>query len=104
MMQSGGRDFLAKSTFTFFQIHLFAGKVDFNTSVKNSSSSMGLWETAWGKMFVLTVGSFHVFTEIMTLICKLQVKVHVSPKTLISTSSVQTFFFLQDRYVRRLFP
>ena len=65
---------------------------------------MGLPETAWGKMFVMTVGSFYVFGRIVTLICVLHVKVNVSPKTLISIVSVQTSHFsLEGRYVRRLF-
>ena len=42
---------------------------------------MGLWETAWGKMSVMTVGSFHVFTKIVTLTCVLQVKLHFFEKT-----------------------
>ena len=43
---------------------------------------MSFEETAWGKMCVLTVGSFHFFTEIMTLTGVLQVKVYVLLKTI----------------------
>ena len=60
------------------------GKMDFNTFVKNCTSIGALWESAWGKMSVMTVGSFQVFIKIITLICNLQVKVHVFPKTSIS--------------------
>jgi hypothetical protein len=42
----------------------------------------------WGKMFVLTVGSFHDFIKFMTLIGILQIKVHVFQKTLIFIFSV----------------
>jgi len=42
---------------------------------------MGLEETAWGKMIVMTVGSFHVFAKIVTLTGVLHVKAHVFPKT-----------------------
>ena len=34
-------------------------------------------------MTVMTVGSFQFFTEIVTLICNLRIKAHVSQKTLI---------------------
>ena len=64
---------------------------------------MGLDEIAWGKMLVLTVGSFQVFIKNVTLTCVLQVEVHVFPKTMIFILSVQTIYFsLEDRYVRRL--
>ena len=38
-------------------------KLKTNTFIKNASFSLGLEETAWGKMFVLTVGSFQVFIK-----------------------------------------
>ena len=80
------------------------GKMDFNTCVKNWTFIMGLWETGWGKMSAMTVGSFHVFIEFMTLTRVLKVRVHVFPKTLIFTVSVQAIYFsLGDRYVRRLY-
>ena len=79
-------------------------KKDLNTSVENSTVIMGLEETAWGKMTLMTVGSFQVFIKIVTLICNLQVKVHVSLKTLISSFAVQTIYFsLEGRYVRRVY-
>ena len=68
------------------EAHTF-GKTDFNIFVKSQTFIMGLEETAWGKMTVMTVGSFHIFVIIVTLICFLQVKAHVSPKTSISILS-----------------
>ena len=49
---------------------------------------MGLEETDWGKMFVLTVGPFQVFINNVTLTCVLQAKVNISPKTMIFIFSV----------------
>ena len=66
MPQSGGRDFVANSIFHVFLIYLFAGKVDSNAFVENLTCIMGLEETAWGKMCVMTVGSFQFFMEIVT--------------------------------------
>ena len=62
--------------------------MDFNTFVKSGRFIMVLWETGWGKMTVMTVGSFHVFIKIVTLTRVLQVKVHVFPKTSIFVFSV----------------
>ena len=60
---------------------------------------MSLWETAWGKMSVMTVGSFQVFIRKMTLARVLQVKVHVFPKTSIFIFSLQTInSSSEDRY------
>ena len=42
---------------------------------------MGLWETVWGKMTVMTVGSFHDFTQIMALTFVLHVKVMILMKS-----------------------
>ena len=56
------------------------GKTDFNTFVKSQTFIMGLEEAAWGKMTVMTVGSFHVFAHIVTLTSVLRVKVHVFQK------------------------
>ena len=65
---------------------------------------MVLWETGWGKMTVMTVGSFHVFIKIVTLTRVLQVRVHVFPKTSIFIFSVQTCdSSLGDIYVGPLF-
>ena len=86
--QSGGRDSLSKSMCSIVQIPFFAGKSKIDSSIKNLSFIMVLWETAWGKMCVLTVGSFQVFIKIMTLIRVLHVKVHVFPKTSIFIFSV----------------
>ena len=55
----------------------------FNTLVKNARFIMVLWETGWGKMTVMTVGSFHVFNKIVTLTRVLQVKVDVFLKNVI---------------------
>ena len=60
-----------------FQIQMFAGKVDSNTFVKNLTLMMDLKETVWGKMFVMTMGSFQFFIKIVTLTCVLLVEVHV---------------------------
>ena len=76
----------------------------FNTFVKNARFIMVLWETGWGKMTVMTVGSFHVFIKIVTLTRALQGKFHVFPKTLIFMFSVQIIYLsLEDVYVRRLY-
>jgi len=63
-------------------------KIDFNTSVGNSTFIMGLEETAWGKMLVLVMGSFHVFIKQIILTCILQVKVHMFPEIFIFIFSV----------------
>ena len=57
------------------------GKMRFNTFVKNWTSIRVSCQTDWGKVTVMTVGSYRVFIKIVTLICNLQVKVHVFPKT-----------------------
>ena len=62
--------------------------MDFNTFVKNLTFMMGLWETNWGKMTGMTMGSFQVFMKNVTLTRVLQVKVHVFPKTSIFILSV----------------
>ena len=58
------------------------GQLQMNTFVQNYTFMMGSEETDWGKMFVMTVGSFHVFVKLMTLISILQVKVNVFQETL----------------------
>ena len=78
-------------------------KMDFNNFVKKTTFMMGLWETNWGKITGMTVGSFQVFIKIVTLICVLQVRVHVFPKTSISCSLFKKLISLEDRYVRRLY-
>ena len=79
-------------------------KMNFNTSVTNLTFIMDLEETAWGKMFVMTVGSFQVFIKIVTLTRDLQFKVYVFPKTSIWGFSVSRIYFsLEDRHVRRSF-
>ena len=55
----------------------------FNTCVENVHFIMVLWETAWGKMTVKTIGSVHVFIKVVTLTCLLQVNGRVFPKLLI---------------------
>ena len=65
---------------------------------------MVLWETGWGKMTVMTVGSFHVFIKMPTVTPALQVKVNIFPKTSIFIFSAQIIdFSLEDGYVRRLY-
>ena len=44
-------------------VALFTGKLKINTFIKNSSSSMGLWESASGKMSAMTVESCQVFNK-----------------------------------------
>ena len=63
-------------------------KMDFNAFVPNSTVIMVLLGIVWGKMSVMTVGAFHVFIKIVTLIGVLQVNVHVFPKTSASMFSV----------------
>ena len=87
---SGGRDFVAKSVFHVFQIQLFAGKMDSNTCVKNSAFIMVLLGIVWGKMFAMTVGSFQVFLENVTLTCVLHVKVQVVSEISIFIVSAQS--------------
>jgi hypothetical protein len=55
----------------------------FNTFVKNCTSIGVLWETDWGKMTGMTVGSFQIFIKIVTLTCNLHVKVNVFQRTMI---------------------
>ena len=95
LVQRDGRDSAVRRPRFFIKIHVFnfsnpffAGKSKIDSSIKNLSFVMVLWETAWGKMCVLTVGSCHVFTEILTLTCVLHVKIHVCPEILICVLSV----------------
>ena len=75
-------------------------KFTFNALVPNCTFIWVLWETAWGKMFILTVGAFHVFTDIVTSIWFLQVKVIVLLKTSIFIFSVWTIYSSsEDRYM-----
>ena len=69
-------------------------KITFNTFVKNWTSIGVSSQTGWGKVTVMTVGSFHVFIKRVTLICNLQVKVHVFLKTSISIFSLWTIYSL----------
>ena len=79
------------------------GKMRFNTFVKKWTYIGVLRETGWGKMSVMTVGSFLVFIKRVTLTRVLQVRVHVFPKTVIFILSVQTIYLsLEDRDERRL--
>ena len=64
------------------------GKMRFNTFVKNLTSIGVSSQTGWGKMTVMTVGSFQVFIKIVTLTRVLQVKDNVFPKTSIFIFSV----------------
>jgi hypothetical protein len=65
---------------------------------------MGLWEAVWGKMSVLTVGSFQVFIKNVTLTYALHVKVHLFQNPLIFMCSVEAIYFsLEHIYVRLVF-
>ena len=65
---------------------------------------MRLREIVYGKMFVMTMWAFHVFIKIVSSMCNLHVKVHVSPETSILIFFVEAMYLsLEDRYVRRLF-
>ena len=55
--------------------------MDSNTFGKHLTFIMGLGEIIWGKTFVMTVGSFQVFMEIVTLTCVLHVKVNIFLRT-----------------------
>ena len=57
------------------------GQIDFNTFSTNQTLIMRLGETDWGKMSVMTVGTFQVFEENITLTCVLQVEPHVFLRT-----------------------
>ena len=63
-------------------------KLDFNTFPKKLSLIIRSEETNWGKMSVMTVGSFQVFIKSVTLTSVLQVRVRVFPRTSISIFSV----------------
>ncbi len=86
--QSGGWDFLATSMFLFSKFTYLIEKVEINTSVQNPTFIMGLDEAVWGKMTVMTVGSFQVFMKIVTSTRVLHVRVHVFQKTSIFIFSV----------------
>ena len=45
-----------------------------NTFINNCTFTIDLGEPVSGNMSVMTIGSFHVFTEIVTLTCLLHVK------------------------------
>ena len=70
------------------------GKMCFNTFVKNWTSIGVLRETAWGKMTVMTVGSFQMFINNVTLTGVLQVRGHVLRKTMIFISVFKQFISL----------
>ena len=80
--------------FPSFQIHVVVGKTKINTFAKHSTFSTGLQETLWGKMSVMTMGSFHIFTKIVSLTCFLQVKVLISPKPWFSRSLFEEILLL----------
>ena len=62
------------------------------------------WETGWGKMSVMTVGSSQLFIKIMTLTRVLQIKVNIFRKTPIFIFSIETIYFsLEGRSVRLLY-
>ncbi len=84
----GGLDSLANSFFSTFLIPLLAGKSKTDTSIQNTTFIMVSGETVWGKMSVMTVGSFQVFIKRVTLTRVLHVKVNVFPNTLIFMFSV----------------
>ena len=64
------------------------GEMDFNNFCKKSYVIVGLEEIVYGKMTVMTVGSFHAFIKIMTSTGALHVRVHIFTKTHISIFSV----------------
>ncbi len=101
--QSGGRDFLANSSFHVFQVAHVAGKSEIDTSVQNSNSIGVSKETVWGRMSVMTVGSFQVFINFMTLRGMLHVKVNVFQKTMILIFFVQNHLFLSGGQIREAF-
>ena len=69
---------LSQIHFSLFQIPLVAGKSKIDTFFKHSFCFMVLWETAWGKMSVMTEGSCQVFIKNVTLTRVLHVKVNIS--------------------------
>ncbi len=91
---SGGPDFVAKSIFHVFQIHLFAGPMDSNTFVNNLTVIMVLREITWGKMSVMTVGSLQVFIKNVTLTRVLHFKVQVFPEISVSVLLFQQLISL----------
>jgi hypothetical protein len=76
-----GIKFVAETTSTYYRILYPKRAPDFckNESqhfCKNMSLSLGFMGNVWGKMFLMTVGSFCDFMQIWTLTCVLQAKVN----------------------------
>ncbi len=63
-------------------------KITFNIFVKNWTFIGVSSQTGWGKMSVMTVGSFQIFIKNVTLTRVLQVRVHIFSKTSIFILSV----------------
>ena len=64
---------------------------------------MVLGETAWGKMSVMTMGSFHVFIQIATLTCVFQVKLMFFQIYNFAVSLYKPFILLKETYMRSFF-
>ena len=111
LVQRDGRDravrrlrFLSQIICVCFSKLLCCRKSGFQHLCQNCAFVMVLWETVWGTMCVMTVGSFQLFIKHVTLTCVLHVKVNVLPKTLISMFSVQAIdSSLDDRYGKPVF-
>ena len=93
--RDGGGSAVRRPRF-FSKIHLFCFFFKFTLFRKNGlqhfcqkqTVMMGFWGIFWGKMSVMTAGSFQVSRRIVTLTDVLQVKVHAFPKTSICIVSV----------------
>ena len=86
-------DFLILRFLLFFQIHYSGAKLTINTFVKHASSFCVFMGTDWGKMSVMTVGSFQAFMKTMTFTCVLQVTKFCS-KPRFSCSLFEQFLLL----------
>ena len=58
-------------------------RLNCNAWINNCTLTIDLGELVFGNMSVMTVGSFHVFTDIVTLTCVLQVKLHFQNRYLL---------------------
>ena len=82
------RDSLSSPFFKLSSSRFRLENLKINTSADTSTFIRGLGETVWGKISVMTVGSFHLFIKVMTSTCVLQIKAIMSPKTSILVFSI----------------
>ena len=76
--------------------------MNLKTFVKNCTFIVDLIETVWGNMSVMTVGTFHVFTKMLTSTCVLQVNPDFLKSTQFAVSHHEQFIPLWETHMRRL--